>query len=92
MPTPESLAIARELLAFVDSSPTPFQVVSAVSKRLQNAGFVELKEVDGWAAKGLIKQNGKVSVRGKAKNNRLIASFFNKDSLKINISVSIFVK
>ncbi len=60
MPSPETKAFAKGLLDFVDSSPTPFQLVSVVSKRLQSAGFIELNEVDGWAAKGLIKKSGKV--------------------------------
>ena len=58
MPTPEAKAFAKNLLDFVDSSPTPFQLVSVVSKRLQEAGFEELKEIDSWAGK--IKKNGKV--------------------------------
>ena len=60
MPSAESQAFGKELLAFVDSSPTPFQLVSVVSKRLESEGFVELKEVDGWAANGLVKKSGKV--------------------------------
>jgi aspartyl aminopeptidase len=57
----EAKSLAKDLLSFVDASPTPFQVVSVVSSRLTSAGFVELKEIDNWAAKGLVQKNGKVS-------------------------------
>jgi aspartyl aminopeptidase len=57
----EAKSLAKDLLSFVDASPTPFQVVSVVSSRLASAGFVELKEIDNWAARGLVQKNGKVS-------------------------------
>jgi aspartyl aminopeptidase len=56
----EAKSLAKDLLSFVDASPTPFQVVSVVASRLTSAGFVELKEIDNWAAKGLVQKNGKV--------------------------------
>lgn len=65
--TEEGRALAQELLTFVDSSPTPFQLVSTVSTRLRAAGFVELQEIDTWAKKELIKKNGKVRLGFKRK-------------------------
>lgn len=42
--------LAPDLCRFVDSSPTPFHVVDTVVRTLATAGFVELRESDGWPA------------------------------------------
>ncbi|MFI5308216.1 MAG: M18 family aminopeptidase [Polyangiales bacterium] len=39
---------ARDLLAFIDVSPTPYHAVAEVAQRLARAGFVELRESDTW--------------------------------------------
>jgi len=39
---------SRDLLAFIDASPTPYHAVAEVAQRLSQAGFVELKEYDAW--------------------------------------------
>jgi aspartyl aminopeptidase len=42
------LALARDLCAFLDASPSPFHAVRETSRRLREAGFVELREADEW--------------------------------------------
>ena len=39
---------AEDLILFLNSSPTPFHAVSECSRRLMNAGFMQLKEEDYW--------------------------------------------
>ena len=39
------------LCDFLDASPTPFHVVSAMSARLAKSGFTELNESDNWTLK-----------------------------------------
>ncbi len=39
----------RELLAFLQSSPTPFHAVESIAARLQEAGFQRLQESDSWS-------------------------------------------
>lgn len=41
-------ATASGLCAFVDASPSPFHVCETVAAELTEAGFVELRETDGW--------------------------------------------
>lgn len=47
-----SLIFAEDLLHFIDASPTPFHAVSEIKKRLNAAGFEELKEQERWSFKG----------------------------------------
>ena len=37
-----------DLQAFLDASPTPFHAVTAMTKRLEAAGFIALDESDSW--------------------------------------------
>lgn len=37
------------LLGFLDASPTPFHAALNMSMMLQNAGFIELNEIDTWS-------------------------------------------
>jgi len=39
----------RELVEFLDASPTPWHAVSSLAARLRAAGFSELKESQSWA-------------------------------------------
>ncbi|MEP2612957.1 MAG: M18 family aminopeptidase, partial [Marinobacter alexandrii] len=39
----------KDLLTFLDSSPTPWHAVSTMKDRLDSAGFVELDEKDDWS-------------------------------------------
>lgn len=39
---------AKELLAFLDAAPTPFQSTDELSKMLDKAGAVRLCEGDEW--------------------------------------------
>src|SRR6516164_2487511 len=40
---------ARDLLAFIDASPTPYHAIAEVSRRLAAAGFRECREDELWA-------------------------------------------
>jgi aspartyl aminopeptidase len=42
-------ALGDDLRAFVDVSPTPFHAVAEMARRLSEAGFTELLELDSWA-------------------------------------------
>jgi aspartyl aminopeptidase len=41
-------AQARDLLAYIDASPSPFHAVEETSRRLELAGFVRVDERDAW--------------------------------------------
>ena len=47
------------LAAFLDASPTPYQMVAAAAEKLRGEGFVELKEDSRWAEEGMLQQGGK---------------------------------
>jgi len=49
--------MAEALLSFINSTPTPFHLVSEASSRLEGAGFTKLDEKDAWA--GLLSKGGK---------------------------------
>jgi aspartyl aminopeptidase len=48
MSEPAGLARARDLMAFIDASPTPYHAVEEAVRRLARAGFVPLPEEDAW--------------------------------------------
>src|SRR5512140_2153875 len=48
-PTEADLAAARDLIAFVDRSPTPWHAVAETCRRLGEAGFRALPEADEWS-------------------------------------------
>lgn len=39
----------RDLLQFIDASPTPFHAVAEAARRLEASGFTRLREEDAWA-------------------------------------------
>lgn len=43
---------ADDLLSFLDASPTPYHAVAETVRRLEAAGFRELKERDAWTVAG----------------------------------------
>jgi aspartyl aminopeptidase len=50
MDTPRGLEAARDLLAFIDASPSPFHGCATAAERLTAAGFEELDEAAAWPA------------------------------------------
>ena len=40
---------ARDLLAFIDASPTPYHAVAEASRRLRAAGYAECAEQELWS-------------------------------------------
>lgn len=45
---PTTSATARGLGEFIDASPSPFHLCATVARRLLDAGYTELSEVDRW--------------------------------------------
>jgi aspartyl aminopeptidase len=45
---PQSPTPARQLLDFIDASPTPWHAVASAEERLRQGGFVHLDERDRW--------------------------------------------
>jgi len=45
--------------AFLDASPTPYQMVATASEQLRAEGFVELKEGERWAEEGMLQKGGR---------------------------------
>ena len=43
------LDAAQQMLDFIDASPSPFHACATAAARLDEAGFEEVREVDGWA-------------------------------------------
>ena len=50
-PVPPAEPFARDLLAFISASPSPFHAVAEAARRLDAAGFVRLAERDDWSAR-----------------------------------------
>ena len=42
---------ARQLLEFIDASPSPWHAVSSIESRLLEQGFIRLQEQDAWSLK-----------------------------------------
>lgn len=40
---------ARDLLGFIDASPSPFHACGEVARRLEGAGFRQLEELESWS-------------------------------------------
>ena len=38
----------QRMLAFIDAAPSPFHAVDEAAARLDEGGFEEVREVDGW--------------------------------------------
>lgn len=41
--------VAKDLLAYIDASPSPWHAVSTTAARLQAAGFIPLQETERWS-------------------------------------------
>ena len=52
MDLPRGADAARDLLAFIDASPSPFHACATAAARLDAAGFTRLDERDAWPAAG----------------------------------------
>jgi aspartyl aminopeptidase len=46
---PEEQPLVRELLAFIDASPTPYHAVEQCKQRLETVGFHRVEESDVWS-------------------------------------------
>jgi aspartyl aminopeptidase len=42
---------AADLIAFLDAAPSPYHAVAEAARRLVDAGFVELSEIDDWSGR-----------------------------------------
>src|SRR5262245_52788602 len=49
-PTEAELAVAQDLIAFIDASPSPFHACATAASRLEAAGFTVVDEMGGWPA------------------------------------------
>jgi aspartyl aminopeptidase len=62
---PDGLESARDLLRFIDQSPTPRHAVAEVARRLGAAGFVRFDEREGWelepGARGYVTRGGSIA-------------------------------
>ncbi|GAA1465208.1 M18 family aminopeptidase [Microbacterium thalassium] len=62
--SPETLAHATDLAAFVEASPSSFHAAAEVARRLEDAGFTRLDETASWPAaaggKHLVVRDGAV--------------------------------
>ncbi|MCP5025435.1 MAG: M18 family aminopeptidase [Actinomycetia bacterium] len=47
-PTADELAVARDLLTYIDASPSPFHAVASSVERLDAAGFSAVREAVDW--------------------------------------------
>ena len=54
------IAAAKNLIDFIDNSPSPFHAVQSGVTKLEAAGFVKLHETDSWIGK--VKRGGKYYV------------------------------
>merc|ERR1719153_1001789 len=52
-------ATHSQLLNFIDSTPTPFHLVTEAETRLLDAGFTRLEEKEAWAKEKMVSQGGK---------------------------------
>ncbi|QAY59570.1 M18 family aminopeptidase [Microbacterium protaetiae] len=50
MPTPDALAHADDLAAFIAASPSSYHAAAEVARRLEASGFVRLDETEAWPA------------------------------------------
>lgn len=64
---------ARDLLAFIDASPSPWHAVATAAERLNQQGFEALSEVDSWQ----LKAGGRYFV---ARNGSIIAFVMGQQS------------
>lgn len=62
------LSAARDLLSFIDASPSPFHAVEEAKAMLVAAGFQQLDEREAWAPE----QNGKYFM---TRNNSTLVAF-----------------
>ena len=78
------------LLGFLDASPTPFHATLNMSMMLQNAGFVELNEIDTWrleeGAKYFVTRNDSSIIAftyPQSKNYTMVGSHTDSPNLKL---------
>ena len=70
---------AKKLLKFIEKSPTAFQAVTEMTKRLDKEGFEELKEEDHWK----LKKGGNYYV---TRNHSAIIAFFHSAEACVEVS------
>jgi aspartyl aminopeptidase len=53
MQGPDTEDFNQSLIAFLDTSPTPFHAVASICEILAKAGFTRLEESDNWSLEAM---------------------------------------
>src|SRR5438132_11088268 len=90
-PDDADLAAARDLIAFIDASPSPFHACATAAARLGTAGFIEVDEKQPWptdVGRGYVVRDGSlvawaVGDDGPATPVRIIGAHTDSPNLRV---------